>query len=202
MSERLEHPIFFRDEKHDWDASPPSEKNQVIMRYLLAMSHFTDWEPEERGVYVDIGSGDGFGTEMLGSCFQKSYGIERRDECRDHATRFHSRAGTEYFHSLDIVDPDRRIDFVTMLEVIEHMSPERGETLIKSLASWMSPHGILFLTTPHAKTQSGENPINHYHVHEYRPSEMKALLGKYFNKVEVLNFTGFQFQAIAGEPKH
>lgn len=71
-------------------------------------------------------------------------------------------------------------DAVTSFETLEHIGPR--EAFVAELARVLRPGGLLVLSTPNARyTQPGpEGPSNPFHLHEYEPDELRALLEKWF----------------------
>lgn len=74
-------------------------------------------------------------------------------------------------------------DAVTSFETLEHIGPR--ETFVAELARVLRPGGLLVLSTPNARyTQPGpDGPSNPYHLHEYEPNELRALLEESFVEV-------------------
>jgi SAM-dependent methyltransferase len=75
---------------------------------------------------------------------------------------------------------DNRFDYAVSFQVIEHI--EDDFTFLKEIYRVLKPGGKLILTTPNLKTSLTRNP---WHVREYKPQEMVAILSKTFDKVEV-----------------
>jgi len=81
---------------------------------------------------------------------------------------------------------DHAFDGVTSFETIEHLHDR--ETFVSELARVLAPGGVCILSTPNAIYTRPVNgkPRNPYHIHEYVPSELRALLAKYFKSVDLL----------------
>jgi 2-polyprenyl-3-methyl-5-hydroxy-6-metoxy-1,4-benzoquinol methylase len=62
-------------------------------------------------------------------------------------------------------------DVITNFEVIEHMMPEDGLSLLKGFVHWLKPQGRVYLSTP---VFDGHAAVNH--VHEYTIPELQALI--------------------------
>jgi 2-polyprenyl-3-methyl-5-hydroxy-6-metoxy-1,4-benzoquinol methylase len=67
--------------------------------------------------------------------------------------------------------PEGPFDLATNLEVIEHMQPADGKTLLEGIRFWVKPDGYLYLSTP---VFDGKAAVNH--VHEYTIPELKRLV--------------------------
>ena len=193
-----EHPVGYADAALGWQPSEPGEIGLVLYRYTYALAIAADIPKAARGMYLDFGCGTGFGTEIVAAHFERSFGVDRRLECLEYAERHHGRAGTVYCSGLP--NPDGHYDFVTMLEVIEHLEVEEARALVRILSSRIAPHGVLHITTPVARRKDGSNPDNHYHVHEYQPGELREILLERFSQVKISPF-GMFFHAVCKEPK-
>jgi 2-polyprenyl-3-methyl-5-hydroxy-6-metoxy-1,4-benzoquinol methylase len=201
MSNRLEHPVLFKDEKTGWPADKPNELAFTLTRYTFALTVASEIPEEKRGSYLDFGCGTGLGTELVATAFRESYGVDKRPECVDYAYRLHNRSGVIYTQSFDHIPSATTFDFITLLEVLEHLPPEGGEALIRELSNALTDWGVLFLTTP-AKGHAEKEVPNPYHLHEYTPKELGELLKRHFADVELKPFLSNEFaQAICKGPK-
>ena len=117
-------------------------------------------------------------TELIGAMFRKSYGQDTDTKALTYANVLHKRAGTIYQTAPK--KPADPVDFVTLIEVIEHMTVGEGDETLKRIAEWMHPEGEGFITTPVAKTKDGTNPGNPWHIHEYQPAELMELVRRHF----------------------
>lgn len=75
------------------------------------------------------------------------------------------------------------IDVFICLETIEHIQDDNG--FVSEISRVLKPEGLLILSTPNRLiTNPGlglkEKPWNHFHVREYSPSELQAVLEKHF----------------------
>lgn len=165
-----------------------------LMNYFIAATYAQDLNP--RGRYLDFGCGSGYGTELVGSLFQASTGIDLNPEALSYAVQMHSRAGTVYKSGLE--DSDTGFDFITLIESIEHLSAEEGEQMLDKLSLRLTDQGCLFVTTPIATTQYGLNPKNPYHKHEWQPGEIKGRLRPFFKDIKITQIGPARMVVIAG----
>ena len=139
--------------------------------YEVALQHATS------GRVIDVGSGSGHGTRLLGSGFPNALGIDRVFPDRA------NRAGGVQFLVGDLRAlplAEARFDLVVSFQVIEHL--EDPTFYVDALAGLLRPEGLAIVTTPNILTSDGVNP---YHVHEYRADELAACLGRRFDAVEM-----------------
>ena len=74
---------------------------------------------------------------------------------------------------------------ITNFENIEHIN--HPESFLAAAARLMTDDGVFFCSTPdRAVSESdGDKPSNPYHVREWYRDEFQALLGQYFEDVEI-----------------
>jgi SAM-dependent methyltransferase len=139
--------------------------------YEVALQH-----AESRRV-IDVGSGSGHGTVLLGNGFPNAVGIDR--VLPDRTNR---RDGVQFMLGDLRALPLARasFDLVVSFQVIEHL--EDPTFYVDALAGLLRPDGLAIVTTPNILTSDGVNP---YHVHEYRADELARCLGRRFDEVEM-----------------
>jgi len=137
--------------------------------YEVALQHAAG------GRVIDVGSGSGHGTTLLGSAFPNAIGIDR--VFPDRANR---HDGVQFLvgdlRSLPLVAAS--FDLVVSFQVIEHL--EDPTFYVDALSGLLRPDGLAIVTTPNILTSDGVNP---YHVHEYRAEELGECLGRRFADV-------------------
>lgn len=76
-------------------------------------------------------------------------------------------------------------EVITSFETLEHI--EDDSTFVAELRRVLAPGGTLYLSTPNALfTSRLSGPRNPFHVREYEPDELRALLDASFNEVTLL----------------
>jgi SAM-dependent methyltransferase len=76
---------------------------------------------------------------------------------------------------------ERRFDLVVSFQVIEHL--EDPTAYLDAIARAMRAEGTALVTTPNVLQSDGVNP---FHVHEYEAEELRAVLLRHFEDVEML----------------
>lgn len=139
--------------------------------YEVALQHAAG------GRVIDVGSGSGHGTTLLGRDFPNALGIDRV-----FPDRTNRRDGVQFLigdlRSLPLAAAS--FDLVVSFQVIEHL--EDPAFYVDALAGLLRPDGLAIVTTPNILTSDGVNP---YHVHEYRADELAECLGRCFDEVEM-----------------
>lgn len=136
------------------------------------------------GRFLDVGCGLGDGTATFLADDRRVTGIDYdpataaaavelrpglRAACMDGA-RLGLRAAT--------------FDWVCSSHLIEHFHEPEGHVV--ELSRVLAPGGSAFFITPNAPADF-ENP---YHVHLFEPDELRAMLGRHFDEVEVFGLDG------------
>lgn len=141
-----------------------------VVAYCLAATRSTGRQ------VIDAGSGEGYGSAMLGRVAATVTGIELVATVVDHARRAYP---DQTFLQADICDtglPDACADVVVNLQVIEHL-PDVGRFLAESHRI-LRPGGQLIVATPNRLTFSphSHEPTNIFHVEEFTAEELVARL--------------------------
>ena len=136
-----------------------------------------------RGDVADIGSGTGFGTHLLTRNATAVHGFE----VDNHALMFAQRVFSNkkiWFRQGDILKGlDGSYDFVTMIDVIEHIDRDRKALL--NCKAMLKDSGVFLLSTPNRLSRYRKAET---HVREYSHAELKTLLKQVFVSVDIRDF--------------
>ena len=136
---------------------------------------------------AEIGCGSGYGAARLAETAREVDAYDRNPRVLAWA-RTHYRA-TNLRYLQEGADPSYPspggYGAVACFQVLEHL--ECPAPFLDRLRTLLRPGGALYLTTPNSLTSAGENI---YHVHEYEPRELAALLARHFDQVTLLGITG------------
>lgn len=149
-------------------------ENYWFQRHVVAYCHAATRSVGRR--VVDAGSGEGYGSAMLGQVAASVTGIELVQPVVDHARRTYP---DQAFVTADICDtglPDAGTDVVVNLQVIEHL-PDVGRFLAETRRI-LRPGGQLVVATPNRLTFTphSHQPTNIFHVEEFTAAELLARL--------------------------
>ena len=153
--------------------------NFVFQRSILAY-----YEAKERvhGHVLEIGTGMGYGIDVVAPAAERFVTIDK-----SHAFEVTLPANAE-FRQMEVPPigfADASFDYVISFQVIEHI--KRDREFIREVHRILRPGGKFIVSTPNAPMSLTRNP---WHVREYRPEELKALLGECFSEVECLGVSG------------
>jgi SAM-dependent methyltransferase len=136
---------------------------------------------------LDVGCNTGYGTVRLASVARRAVGVDVSPAALSEARQ---RAGADRVEYL-LVDgrtlpfPDATWDVVTSFQVIEHL--DDPHVYLREIERVLAPGGVALLTTPNARFRldPGMSPWNRFHVQEFTPDELDALLGSVFPSVSI-----------------
>lgn len=133
------------------------------------------------GNVLEIGTGSGYGIELLSSKADKFLTIDK----------FESTVGAEASKTIDNVDfrqmnvppltglDDNQFDYVVSFQVIEHI--KKDTAFVKEIHRVLKPGGKFIHTTPNKKMSLSRNP---WHIREYTVNELADLLTAVFSSVD------------------
>lgn len=132
-----------------------------------------------RGVVVDAGCGDGYGTSFLARR-GPTLGLELDREVAAHAAAAYR---SPWFVRADLCGMPVRhgsIDAVVAVQVLEHL--HCADRFVRACRRILRPNGVLIVSTPNGGTFPPGNPS---HVYEYPGEDLEALLRAHFDDVGV-----------------
>ncbi|MDY6795315.1 MAG: methyltransferase domain-containing protein [Actinomycetota bacterium] len=156
------------------------QRHLAVYQYILPLA--------EGGRVVDLGCGEGYGTNLLATRAREAVGIDLAPEALYHARRTYRRPNLTFKYgdisSLDIEDSS--FDLVCSLQVIEHL-PDL-ERFMREILRLLEPRGTCVLSTPNRLIISPgrETPLNPFHIFEFDSRQFSEFMWNYFPEVEVM----------------
>lgn len=147
---------------------------------------------------LDLGCGYWFGTKQMAiACPEKTFtAIDIDPEVIAYAQEHNQLPNITYLvmSATDLTFDDNTFDSVTSLENIEHIPDDK--TYIKEAARVLKLWGVLFITTPNLRRlmtrvkhfflpHQTPLPKNTFHIREYSPQWLTALVAPYFSTVSL-----------------
>jgi hypothetical protein len=150
-------------------------------RYLFAM-------PFAKGVTVlDIASGEGYGTHLLGSVARHVIGIDIDEASVAHARSKYADENLSFLRADCTAIPlsSDSVDLVVSFETLEHIRDHIR--FLKEISRVLKADGILVISTPDRVPYNEMNGCsNPYHLKELDGAEFKLLLKRHFESVQLL----------------
>jgi SAM-dependent methyltransferase len=150
-------------------------------RYLFAM-------PFAGGATVlDIASGEGYGSALLGSVARRVVGIDIDEHSVAHAKSKYKYDNLSFIRGDCTAIPltSDSIDLVVSFETLEHIIDHK--TFFNEISRILKPGGVLVISTPdrvpYHEMNGSPNP---YHLKELDRAEFKLLLNQHFQSVQLL----------------
>jgi ubiquinone/menaquinone biosynthesis C-methylase UbiE len=157
----------------------------MFQAHLFGYRHFLSLA-QPRWDVVDVGSGEGYGADLIAQSCRSCTGIDYSAEAIEHARHRYSRDNLRFEQGLATQLPvaDCSTDAVTSLQVIEHIDDVRGYLI--EIHRILRPGGLVYITTPNRLVLSQEVLDNEFHVRDYSPDELHREVSAVFADVSVL----------------
>ncbi len=133
---------------------------------------------------LDIGFGEGYGSEILSGAGAEYCGLEVDPEIVDHARERYGPVFETYDGS-SIRAADGAFDLVVAFQMIAYL--DDPQPLLQEIRRVLAPSGTALVTTPNRiyRLYEGQRPWNRYHAREYSADEFTQLLETTFSEVTV-----------------
>ncbi|HEY5109473.1 MAG TPA: class I SAM-dependent methyltransferase [Acidimicrobiales bacterium] len=148
---------------------------------LHAAGYRTVIERLGSGTVLDVGCGQGFESARFLAPGRRVVGVDYSAEAVELAKRTYGSSGLEaaQMNALALGFAEGSFEWACSSHLIEHFDEPEGH--VAELARVLTDDGTVFFLTPNAPADF-ENP---FHIHLFEPTELRALLSKYFRDVTV-----------------
>jgi SAM-dependent methyltransferase len=169
----------------------------VVRRYAEAVKR-----TREHPVSLDVGCAYGFYVERLAAAGFDAHGVDVSEYAVERA-RARGVANVAVANAGVLPFPDASVDFVTCIDVIEHVPTEQSEAVAAEIHRVLRPGGIAFMATPNFLTNPYWNiylpefvDLDETHINYQSVESLRALLSA-FSHIDVYGDTPFvdQFHA-------
>lgn len=130
---------------------------------------------------LDIASGSGYGTALLGESAAKMYGVDVDADAIAYAQKNYGSKNIEFLKGdgKDIPLADNSVEVVVSFETIEHIEDYRH--FMAEVKRVLTDDGLFILSTPN----DVEFPEGaHFHIHEFERKELQKLVAQYFKQTK------------------
>jgi 2-polyprenyl-3-methyl-5-hydroxy-6-metoxy-1,4-benzoquinol methylase len=158
----------------------------MIARHFCAYRFAKDYVSDKQ--VLDIGCGEGYGSNYLAQFAAKVTGIDYNSDIIDYAKSKYHKDNLAFcvVEATDLNSLDNRFDIICSFQVIEHI--KEADVFLNDIKNLLNNGGIFICSTPNKLDASphSEVPVNKYHIREYLLEEFRELLKKYFMDLEVI----------------
>ncbi len=135
------------------------------------------------GTVLDIGCGAGYGSDRLAGPGRLVIGIDYEPAVVRAAAERYRRSGLSFacMDGARLAIRRQSADLICAFQVIEHLRDQ--VRFVRDVAATLRPSGVAILSTPNALVHRG--PRNPFHLHEFTPDELHALLAQHFTHVRL-----------------
>lgn len=157
-----------------------SIRTEHLHRYLMAK----DFVKEK--TVLDIASGEGYGTAILGVSAHQAIGVDISGECITYANETYKNEKVRFLQGdcMAIPLPNTSIDVVVSFETLEHITEQ--DAMMAEISRVLTKNGLLIISTPekriYADIPKHDNP---FHMKELYKAEFIQLIAKYFSNFQI-----------------
>jgi O-antigen biosynthesis protein len=169
-----EEPLEFTGERYT-SATSGEIKHEHYHRYFFSLQFCS------KKVVLDIASGEGYGSALLGIVAQEVFGVEIAPAAVSHASRNYRSARVSFTIGDCIAIPlsDASVDVVVSFETLEHLADQKK--FFCEIKRVLRPDGMLVISTPNVEVYKDvATKPNPFHVKELDATEFRAILSENF----------------------
>ena len=167
------------------------EEYLLYLRHLCAYEFVKDIIPKD-SLVLELGCGEGYGTNLLSQHFRKIVGLDVDRNTIDHASRKYCSENCffEVYDGLENPYGDNTFDAVVSFQVIEHLRDDKK--YVSEIYRVLKKKSKFILTTPNRiyRLNPGQRPWNRFHVREYSPCALNNILRNNFSDVTLWGICG------------
>ncbi|HVI43694.1 MAG TPA: class I SAM-dependent methyltransferase [Chitinophaga sp.] len=168
---------FFKTAERTHNSS--SVNNYVFQRHVFAYKAVPMWHLENKKV-LELGCGNGYGIKLLAPYTRQYIAVDKTLPAGEHLSIPPNALYKQcQLPALPFIR-EHSFDTVICFQVIEHIKDDHA--LLKEIKRVLKPGGTLFMTTPNRRSSLTRNP---FHVREYLPQEITALMALHFEQYDV-----------------
>lgn len=134
---------------------------------------------------LDIASGEGYGSALLGEVARNVVGVDVSEEVIRYAAERYQRSNVQFKHGAcgHIPLPDASVDLIVSFETLEHH--DEHHEMMREFVRVLRPDGLVLISSPD-KAEYSDKPqfVNSFHVRELYFEEFQELLLNYFGHAQ------------------
>ena len=171
---------------------------QLLMSHLCAYRIAAHLACRKR--MLEIGCGAGYGAFYLAHHARDVVAIDVQQPKLEQAERLFRRDNVRFLPAQGsrLAFPDASFECVGTFQVIEHIPEAELETFVREIARVLTPDGVLVVSTlnlDHNRKGKAGYVKPSFHVKEFTPEELRALLQRVFPVVDVFGlYPGLRYR--------
>lgn len=175
--------------------------------FLLSRYKFSAKILSGKSSVLEIGCGDGFGSQLLLQEVKSYVGIDIDPIFIENAKTRFTDIDKRKFDVFNILQSryksiiDEKFQSAISLDVLEHIEPASEEVFLKNICSSIEPHGIFVCGMPSLESQTYASGGGAGHINCKTGSDLKKLIDKFFHNTFLFSMndevvhTGFEKMA-------
>lgn len=156
------------------------------MCFVLDRYKFCAKMLEGKKIIMEIGSGDGFGLPIIAQVAEKVYAVDWDKRLLEgNAQRLKHLNNVEYLHvDLNKSSPKVVIDGAFLIDVIEHLDPEKEKIFLNNIVKCLKDDGVLIIGTPNITAFEYATPRSKVqHINLKSMQTLREIMEPYFENV-------------------
>ncbi len=156
------------------------------MGFVLARYKFCAKMLEGKGLVLEVGCGDGFGTPVIAQAVKRVIAIEPETRHIKGNRRRLARIKNVEFRAMSICDtlPPEKFDGCFSIDVIEHLDRSLNKKFMENQAACLKSDGVCIIGTPNITANpyaSQRSRVQHINLQSQKT--LRAMMEKYFRNV-------------------
>lgn len=163
----------------------PGVSSNFMFKEALARYEFAKKYVKSGMNVLDLGSGTGYGTSVLGVDGVNVFGIDINAEAVDFSNNHYANRNVNFKKGNILTKlPIQKYEVIVSFETIEHL--KKPDLFLKNISSSLRKNGLLIMSTPNAPIISPNGGVGSpYHTKEFNYDELNKILKKNFGKVKI-----------------
>ncbi|WP_165585301.1 bifunctional 2-polyprenyl-6-hydroxyphenol methylase/3-demethylubiquinol 3-O-methyltransferase UbiG [Roseococcus sp. SYP-B2431] len=148
---------------------------------------------------LDVASGEGYGSALLGKVARSVVGVDIDKESVDFANRNYLSKGVSFQlgDATSLPVASQSVDVVVSFETIEHVADQ--DAFLREIKRVLRPDGILVMSSPNKDLYLKDAEENPYHLKELDKQEFLDVVSRHFAHVTPLEQRAFVGSVIVRE---
>lgn len=156
------------------------------MCFVLSRYKFCAKILESKKTIMEVGVGDGFGLPIIAQSAKKVYAVDWDNRLlKGNRRRFKHLKNVEYLHvDLNKYSPDVCVEGALLIDVIEHLDPNKEKRFLDNIISCIDKEGVLVVGTPNITASKYGTPRSKVqHINLKSMQTLRKTMNEYFENV-------------------